>query len=101
MKSLILVLSLSTALSPGRWACSAAAAAAVPPDPVPGREDACGAGAYQYLVGKPKSEIPAKPPGAIWRVVSNKQAVTMDYIAARLDIVWNADTKRVMTVRCG
>jgi hypothetical protein len=99
MKSLILVLSLSTALSTGLWACSAAAA--VPPDPVPGREDACGAGAYQYLVGKPKSEIPAQPPGAIWRVVSNKQVVTMDYVAARLDIVWNADTMRVMTVRCG
>ncbi len=99
MKSLMLAATLSTALSTGLGACSAAAA--VPPDPVPGREDTCGAGAYQYLVGKPKSEIPPKPPGRIWRVVSNKQAVTMDYVEARLDIVWDSETKRVLHVRCG
>ena len=99
MKLLIVAASLSTALSTGLWA--SAASAAVPPDPVPGHEDTCGAGAYQYLVGKPKSEIPAKPPGKIWRVVSNKQMVTMDYVEARLDIVWDAATKRVLSVKCG
>ncbi len=93
-------LALALALAASALAV-APAFAAVPPDPVPGKEDTCGAGAYQYLVGKPKSEIPAKPPGAIWRVVSNKQMVTMDYIEARLDIVWDAETKRVVKVHCG
>ena len=99
MKLLIVAASLSTGLCTGLWASSAAAA--VPPDPVPGRADTCGAGAYQYLVGKPKSAIPPKPPGKIWRVVSNKQMVTMDYVEARLDIVWDTETKRVTKVRCG
>ena len=99
MKWLILALSLSPGFSTGLW--TAPASAAVPPDPVPGAVDACHAGAYQYLVGKPKSDIPEKPPGAIWRVVSNKQPVTQDYVEARLDIIWDADTKRVIKVRCG
>ncbi|HWE46380.1 MAG TPA: hypothetical protein VG407_10170 [Caulobacteraceae bacterium] len=99
MRALIVAASFSTVLSTGLWALPASAA--VPPDPVPGREDTCGAGAYQYLVGKPKSEIPSKPPGAIWRVVSNTQPVTQDFVAARLDIIWDAETKRVVKVHCG
>ena len=99
MKPLIFAATLPAALATGLWACSAAAA--VPPDPVPGQADTCGAGAYQYLVGKPKSQIPPKPPGKIWRVVSNKQMVTMDYVEARLDIIWDAATKRVIKVKCG
>jgi hypothetical protein len=80
---------------------AATAVSATPPDPVPGRDDTCGAGKYQYLVGKPKSAIPPKPPGAIWRIYSSTQMVTMDYIEARLDIIWNAETKRVIKVKCG
>ena len=91
----------AAALAAGLCALAATAVAAVPPDPVPGKDDTCGAGAYQYLVGKPKSDIPPKPQGAIWRVVSNKQMVTMDYIEARLDIIWDSETKRVIRVKCG
>jgi hypothetical protein len=94
-----LALSLAAATALALTALSAAAA--VPPDPVPGKADTCGAGAYQYLVGKSKSDIPQKPPGAIWRVTSTDQMVTMDFIEARLDIVWDAKTKRVVKVHCG
>jgi hypothetical protein len=75
--------------------------AVLPSDPVTGHDDACNAGAYQYLVGQPKTKIPPKPPGAIWRVVSSKEMITMDYIGARLNIVWDAGSKRVIKVSCG
>jgi hypothetical protein len=63
--------------------------------------DACGASRYQHLVGRPKSEIPPKPAGAVWRVHSTTQPVTMDYSENRMNIVWDAKTGIVKTVRCG
>ncbi|HYE43643.1 MAG TPA: I78 family peptidase inhibitor [Caulobacteraceae bacterium] len=65
------------------------------------RDIACGAPDYQYLVGKNRSEIPAAPAGAIWRVHSTEDAVTMDYNPRRLNIVWDAKTGIVKTVSCG
>ena len=44
-------------------ACSTTAAA---PEAPPPAEDECNASQYQYLVGRPKSEIPPRPEGAVW-----------------------------------
>lgn len=72
------------------------------PDPVPSQpENACGASQYQYLVGKDRSQVPAAPAGATWRVHSTEEAVTMDYNPRRLNIVWNARTGVVQSVSCG
>jgi hypothetical protein len=64
-------------------------------------DDTCGAAKYQYLIGQPKSAIPATPSGVVWRVYSTTEMVTMDYIEARMDIVWDADTGKVVKVKCG
>lgn len=65
------------------------------------KPDACGASKHQDLVGKPRSAIPAKPDGAVWRVYSTTDAVTMDYSEARMNIVWDAKTGMVVEVKCG
>ena len=80
-------------------ACATAPDAAEHPDDQ--RANACRASDYQHLVGKPRSEIPATPPGALWRVHSTEDAVTMDYNPRRLNIVWDAKTGIVKTVSCG
>ncbi len=63
--------------------------------------DFCGASTYQRLVGKPKSDIPTAPQGAIWRIYSTQQVVTMNFVEGRMDIVWDAESKVVRSVSCG
>ena len=65
------------------------------------KPDACGASKHQDLVGMPKSAIPPKPEGAVWRVYSTTDAVTMDYSEARMNIVWDAKTGKIVEVKCG
>ncbi len=84
------------------WSCAAAQGDAKPMPAKPtAPPDTCGANAYQYLIGKPKSAIPHAPAGAKWRVTSSADAVTMDYVEARMNIVWDAKTQKVIKVRCG
>jgi hypothetical protein len=84
------------------WACAAPGAADVPAKgPAPVSKDTCGAAQYQWLVGKPKAAIPAAPAGAVWRIYSTEQVVTMDYVEARMAIVWDAKTGLVVRVKCG
>lgn len=64
-------------------------------------EDECGAGKYQYLVGKPRSQIPEKPAGATWRVTCTGCPITMDYSPARLNIFYDEETEIVEQVKCG
>jgi hypothetical protein len=63
--------------------------------------DACGAHAYQSLVGKMRSEIPAQPAGANWRVACTACAVTMDYRPDRLNIFFDEKTQAIKEVKCG
>lgn len=63
-------------------------------------EDDCGASQFQFLVGRPNDQIPTTLPSTA-RVVADNQAVTMDYIPDRLNIVWNHETRMVESVRCG
>ena len=64
-------------------------------------EDQCKAAKYQSLVGKKKSDIPAKPAGANWRVACSSCPVTMDYSPMRLNIFYDAKTEILESVRCG
>ena len=74
--------------------------------PTPGRPDSaeadqCGASRYQWLVGRPRSAIPARPAGANWRVACTGCPITMDYSPARLNIFYDQETERIDEVRCG
>jgi hypothetical protein len=80
-------------------ACAAPAAEG-PATPAAG-ENQCHASDYQNLVGRQKSQIPAKPAGATWRVVCSTCAMTMDYNPERLNIVYDETTGVVTKVSCG
>ena len=81
----------------------AACASAAEPAPAPPSEapDQCKASQYQWLVGRKKDEIPAKPEGAVWRIHCTECAVTMDYSAQRMNIAFDKDTEVIKTVSCG
>ena len=73
-----------------------------PPAPViPVKADTCGAAPLQYLIGKPKSEVPVPVDPSKRRVYCSTCMVTMDYRPDRLDIVFDQDTSAVTAVKCG
>jgi hypothetical protein len=74
-----------------------------PPSPTapPAPRDACGALPLQYLVGKPRSDIPVPVNPSLRRVVCASCAVTQDYIASRQTITYDEKTSLVLSVRCG
>jgi hypothetical protein len=70
----------------------------VPQDPT---ADLCKAGELQWLVGKPKSEIPVPVQVVNRRVACTTCAITEDYSPYRLNIFFNERTEIVEQVRCG
>jgi hypothetical protein len=82
-----------------------------PPPPEPAREappmpaappkDHCEAYKFQYLVGKPKSEIPVPVDPTKRRVACTSCPVTMDYREDRLNIFFDAETGVIKDVKCG
>lgn len=74
---------------------------AVGPSPSPGRPDECGAGAMQYLVGRPRTEIPAAAEPSRRRIYCSSCAVTMDYSPQRLNIIFDDRTGVIREVKCG
>lgn len=119
--AILVVLSLAGACSPA--ARMPVASRNTPPPPPPSRyatatpyvtprpssqprppstaADACGAGAHAYLVGKNRSEIPVPVNPGQRRVYCSTCPVTMDFSAARLNIVYNPETDLVTEVKCG
>lgn len=87
-------------LIPVSLAALSLAACATEPTTEPPMEDACQASAFQWLLQRPRADIPAALPTPN-RVVADNQPVTMDYNPERLNIVWNHETGRVEHVRCG
>jgi hypothetical protein len=73
------------------------------PAPMPAEEpkDSCGARPLQYLVGRPKGEIPVPVDPTKRRVTCSTCAVTMDYREDRLNIVFDVDTGIITQVKCG
>lgn len=85
------------------FAAAACASHAKPDDapPPPETEDACKASEYQWLVGRRKEAIPAKPDGAVWRIACTECPVTMDYSPRRMNIFFDKTTEVIKQVRCG
>ncbi len=63
--------------------------------------DLCRAEENQWLVGKPRSEIPVPVDVVNRRVACTTCPVTEDYSPYRLNIFYNQQTNLVESVRCG
>ena len=63
--------------------------------------DLCRAGELQWLVGKPKTDIPVPVEVINRRVTCTTCPVTQDYSPYRLNILFNDGTGIVEQVRCG
>ncbi|HEY1753590.1 MAG TPA: proteinase inhibitor i78, partial [Caulobacteraceae bacterium] len=69
-----------------------------PPRPAP---DPCGAQPLQYLVGKPRTQIPVPVDPSRRRVVCSTCATTQDHVPSRQTIIYDSNTDLVRSVRCG
>lgn len=63
--------------------------------------DLCKAGELQWLVGKPKTDIPVPVEVVNRRVTCTTCPVTEDYSPYRLNILFNDQSGIVEQVRCG
>lgn len=74
------------------------------PPPVaykPVTNDQCGAVALQYLIGKPRTEIPVPLDPGKRRVVCSSCIVTQEYRSDRQTIVFSSETGIIESVKCG
>jgi len=67
----------------------------------PASNDQCGAAALQYLVGRPRTEIPVPLQPSTRRVVCSTCVITQDYRADRQTIIFDGDTGIIKSVACG
>lgn len=67
----------------------------------PMSNDTCGAASLQYLVGKPRTDIPVPLDPATRRVVCSTCITTQEYRADRQTIVFDSNTGLVKSVTCG
>lgn len=63
--------------------------------------DLCKAGDLQWLVGRPRTDIPVPVEVVNRRVTCTTCPVTQDYVPYRLNIFYNRETEVVEQVRCG
>ncbi|WP_443749144.1 proteinase inhibitor i78 [Asticcacaulis solisilvae] len=66
----------------------------------PASNDTCGAAALQYLVGKPRTEIPVPLQPSQRRVVCSTCVTTQEFRADRQTIVFDSDTGLITSVKC-
>ena len=67
----------------------------------PMANDQCGASALQYLVGRPRTEIPVPLQPSTRRVVCSSCVITQDYRADRQTIIFDSDSGLIKSVSCG
>ena len=63
--------------------------------------DTCGANDLQYLIGKPRTDIPVPLQPSSRRVVCSTCVTTQEYRADRQTIVFDTDTGLIKSVTCG
>ena len=74
-------------------------AAGTPAASPPG--DSCGASALQYLVGKPRTDIPVPVNPNRRRVICSTCMATQDVVPYRQTITYDTNTGLVTSVKCG
>lgn len=67
----------------------------------PPHRDQCGADPLQYLVGKPRAQIPVPLQPNRRRVVCTTCPVAQDYVPYRQTITYDSSTGLVTSVKCG
>ena len=72
-----------------------------PPPPPPKPTDSCGAVDLQYLVGRPRTDIPIPLRPGMRRVACTTCPITQDYSPARQTILFDAASGLVTEVKCG
>jgi hypothetical protein len=72
-----------------------------PPSAAEPATDSCGATALASLVGQDKSRAPATSDARPVRVVCSTCPMTMDFNAARLNVVFDEKTGVVQKLNCG
>jgi len=82
-------------------ACTGGEADADAAVPAAGEGDACGAGRHQWLVGRPRSDIPPRQAGADWRIACTGCPITMDHRPERMNIFYDERSGTIEEVRCG
>jgi hypothetical protein len=68
--------------------------------PTPQPADSCGAGELQYLIGRPRSEIPIPLVPSHRRVICSTCPMTRDLVPYRQTIIYDAATGLVSSVSC-
>ena len=61
----------------------------------------CKADQYQRVIGRHRSELPAKPANENWRVTCTTCPVTLDYSPSRLNILYDESSGVIREVKCG
>jgi hypothetical protein len=75
--------------------------AAPPPPRQPVNTDPCGARALQYLVGRPRTDIPVPLHPGLRQVVCTTCPRAETYSPMRQTILFDADSGVVREIRCG
>lgn len=104
MRRLIAMLALAGALCGCETYYPGASPSPPPPAPPTPRRppiDTCGAGALQYLVGRPVSDIPQSYGRHPQRVIGAGGTYEDRFDPERLTIVYNEADGRIIRVRCG
>jgi Peptidase inhibitor I78 family len=102
MRRLVAVLALAGSLGGCAYyyPTSPAPPPPAPPEPRHPPVDACGAGALQYLVGRPVSELP--PYGRReQRVLAQGADYEERFVPERLTVIYDGASGRITRVRCG
>jgi hypothetical protein len=63
--------------------------------------DQCRSGELTWLIGKAKAKIPAPRDGETRRITCTQCTVTMDYVPARLNILYDKKTGIIRKLKCG
>jgi hypothetical protein len=66
-----------------------------------GAPKVCRAENYQRFIGRHRSTLPQTPADESWRLACSTCAVTMDFRADRLTIVYDVRTELIQSARCG
>lgn len=64
-------------------------------------DDTCGRAAMTPWIGRKIRDLPQAPAGAVWRLACTTCAVTMDYRAERLTIVYREADGTITDLKCG
>lgn len=92
---------LAVALALSACANAPVASPASPPDGDQQAFRPCKVEEYQAYVGRQRSEIPAAPAGAIFRVLCTTCPATMDYRENRVSFAYDEASGVVERVSCG